>query len=127
MAAVTRSPQHDGSAPHRYYQIYISGEHLFARGGEGQVLPIGVVESRQGGLAYSLTIENLRGDGFLTAEKLLQDVVAKLAYAPLSRLFVAQGRSWGNTFGQEEDLSVYAEIEEPGSYPPAGSAAGQEK
>ncbi|OVZ63706.1 hypothetical protein CDO44_03340 [Pigmentiphaga sp. NML080357] len=112
----------DGTAPHSHYQLYVSGHGVYAEDRTGKVAEIGVIEAKDGELAYHLEMDGLWGAGFLTAEKLLQDVAAKLAYASLHRFF-GTAPSAPSREGGPAALRLLLENEEPGEHPPAGSAA----
>jgi len=113
---------HDGSAPNHAYRLYTAGYGLYARDGAGKAVRLGAVSERDGVLGYRLEVDDLQAEGFLTSEKLLQDVAAKLAYASLHRFF---GTAAATPIQEgEADLPcLLLENEEPGEYPPAGSAA----
>ncbi|MDX3907780.1 MAG: hypothetical protein QHC78_19000 [Pigmentiphaga sp.] len=112
----------DGTAPHCQYQLCVSGYGVYARDPAGKVVRIGSIASDDGELAYHLDVDGLRAAGFLTTEKLLQDVAAKLAYASLHRFFTAASAL--PPLAQEPTaLCLLLDNEEPGEHPPAGSAA----
>jgi len=112
----------DGNAPHSHYRLYVSGHGIYAEDRAGKVVKIGAIESKDGELTYHLEMDGLWGAGFLTAEKLLQDVAAKLAYASLHRFF---GTASSAPLRESEPpaLCLLLDNEEPGEHPPPGSAA----
>ena len=118
---MTTAP-HDGSAPHHAYRLYAAGDGLYARDGAGKAVRLGAVSERDGVLGYRLEADDLRAEGFLTSEKLLQDVAAKLAYASLHRFFGA-APAVPSQEGQPAAQCLLLDNEEPGEHPPAGSAA----
>jgi len=112
----------DGTAPHHAYQLYMAGAELYARDRAGKIARIGSVSERDGVLGYRLEIGGDCAEGFLTSEKLLQDVAAKLAYASLHRFFGA-APAVPSQEGQPAAQCLLLDNEEPGEHPPAGSAA----
>lgn len=112
----------DGTAPHRTYQLYRAGVGLYAQDRAGKAVRIGSLSEQGGVLGYRLEIDGDRAEGFLTSEKLLQDVAAKLAYAPLHRFFDSAPAAPAPE-GQAATPCLLLDSEEPGEHPPAGSAA----
>ncbi len=113
---------HDGSAPHHAYRLYVAGSGLYARDRAGKAVCLGAVSEGDGVLGYRLKMEDLQGEGFLTSEKLLQDVAAKLAYASLHRFFGTAPAAPVQE-GAADLPCLLLDNEEPSEYPPAGSAA----
>lgn len=102
-----------GNSPLNHYQLYIAGHGLYARDSGGKAVQIGAIESEGGELAYQLSIAALGAPGFLTAEKLLQDVAAKLAYASLHQYF-ATAPAVPPEQSEPATLCLDLENEEPG-------------
>jgi hypothetical protein len=76
--------------------IYLSGDgHVLARKLDGTLVELGVIEPQPDALAYRLHVEGLFGRDLRTAEKLLQDVAAKLADVDLDILYDALPRYAG--------------------------------
>lgn len=108
--------------PLQRYEVYVSGAHIFAKDGANRSVDIGVIDDDGATLCYRLTLDGLWGDGFLTTEKLLQDVAAKLAYSPVEALF-AHLPAPSAELPAQASQSLSVPIEAPGEHPPPGSAA----
>jgi hypothetical protein len=77
--------------------IFVSGDkRVLARSLDGTLAELGIIETEKNGLDYRLHIEGVFGRGFPTAEKLLQDVAAKLANIDLDALYASLPRYSGD-------------------------------
>jgi len=76
--------------------IFVSGDlHVLARGVDGTLVELGTIARKANCLDYRLHVGEIFGLGFPTAEKLLQDVAAKLANIDLDALYASLPRYAG--------------------------------
>ncbi len=107
----------------RNYEIYESDSHLFAKNADGDIAKLGDIAQANGKLGYTLRIDGLWGEGFLTTEKLLQDVAAKLAYTSLDKEFTTLTGALDEVDCNDSAQNLTTSIESPGDNPRPGSAA----
>ncbi len=111
-----------GSTQPRRFRLCISGYHIYVEDDAGKLARIGAISLARGELAYRLLWDDIEATGFLTAEKLLQDVAAKLAYGSLRR-FVATAPAVPGETVEPVALSLFlADEGEPGERAPHGAA-----
>lgn len=89
--------------------IYLSSDdRVLARKGDGALVELGLIDRSGASLDYRLHMDGVLGLGFLTAEKLLQDVAAKLSDIDLDALYDALPRYAGSA---EVDLALDPHLE----------------
>lgn len=89
--------------------IYLSSDdRVLARKLDGAIVELGVIDRHRESLDYRLHVGALFGQGFLTAEKLLQDVAAKLSDIDLDALYAALPPYGGSA---EVDLALDPHLE----------------
>ncbi|QEI06084.1 hypothetical protein FXN63_09740 [Pigmentiphaga aceris] len=94
---MTSTGLNPASAQTHHSTIYVSGDgRVLARKIDGTLVELGVMKPDADGLAYQLHVEGLYGLGLPTAERLLQDVAAKLADVDLDALYDALPRYTGH-------------------------------
>ena len=107
---MTSSGLNPASGQTHHSTIYLSGDgHILARKLDGTLVELGVIDPHPDALAYRLHVDGLFGTGLQTAEKLLQDVAAKLADVDLDVLYDALPRYAGS--GQVDlELDPHLEV-----------------
>jgi hypothetical protein len=89
--------------------IYLSSDdRVLARKLDGALVELGLIDRHQEFLDYRLHIDGVFGRGLLTAEKLLQDVAAKLSDIDLDALYEALPAYTGTA---EVDLALDPHLE----------------